>query len=161
MQVRIDRIPKLSGTNMSTYCVVDVELDRSLLEVFFDKYGVTHKGEISNIVERIHSMAHEFGARPQFFKQYEGKPGDGVCALFDDEEHKLRLYCIRFGYDIIIVGGGGQKDVKAWQHSTELSRAAEQMIKLSREIMIRLKNKDIVYSKDGLTFEGDLDDFEI
>jgi hypothetical protein len=39
----------------------------------------------------------------------EGKYGDGVSALFDKPKYKLRLYCIRYGTQIIIVGWGGEK----------------------------------------------------
>lgn len=39
-------------------------------------------------------MATKTGAAEHFFKLNEGKPGDGVCALFDSPDKKLRIYCI-------------------------------------------------------------------
>lgn len=52
------------------------------------------------------------GAREIYFK-HEGdnafvrKFGKYLWALHDEEEKKLRLYCIRFANVAIILGGGG------------------------------------------------------
>ena len=62
-----------------------------------------------NFLERIRTINEKTGARESFFKPNEGKPGDLVCALFDIPNSNLRLYCIRFGNSLIILGGGGEK----------------------------------------------------
>ena len=57
----------------------------------------------------------------------EGIPGDGVCALFDLPNSNLRLYCIRYGNSIIILGGGGQKPktISAFQENEKLAKQFE------------------------------------
>jgi hypothetical protein len=41
------------------------------------------------IIQRLRTMGRFTGARPEFFKEHEGKPSDGVCALFDDKKSHL------------------------------------------------------------------------
>ena len=91
-----------------------------------------------------------------YFKLFEGKPGDGVAALYDKEEHKLRLYCIRYANTIIILGGGGRKVTDAWQEDPELTDHVELMIRVSKEISERIRNKEIKFINNGHDFEGDL-----
>jgi len=57
---------------------------------------------------RLKIIGNETGARESFFKTKEGIPGDGVCTLYDTPDKKLRLYCIRYGKQLIIIGAGGQ-----------------------------------------------------
>lgn len=61
------------------------------------------------MVQRLKIIGTKTGAREQFFKLHEGNPGDGVCALFDLPDKNLRLYCIRYNTQIIILGGGWNK----------------------------------------------------
>ncbi|UVR14472.1 hypothetical protein [Parabacteroides distasonis] len=73
-------------------------------------------------------MATKTGAAEHFFKLNEGKPGDGVCALFDSPDKKLRIYCIRFANVAIVVGGGGYKpkNIRAYQESSSLKKKLKQ-----------------------------------
>ena len=66
-------------------------------------------------------------AREGYFKLHEGKPGDGIVALYDRPDSRLRLYCIRYGSVTLIVGGGGAKpkSVRAWQEVPELARSVK------------------------------------
>ena len=81
-------------------------------------------------------MATKTGAAEHFFKLNEGKPGDGVCALFDSPDKKLRIYCIRFANVAIIVGGGGYKpkNIRAYQENSVLKKEAEMVIQISKII---------------------------
>ena len=101
-------------------------------------------------------IGKEGGARRDFFKRNEGKPGDGVCALYDNPDHKLRLYCIVFGTVAIILGGGGPKPegVRAWQDNPNLKANAELMIRISQRITKAIHNKEIQVTDKGLS--GDL-----
>ena len=124
-------------------------------------------------------MATKTGAAEHFFKLNEGKPGDGVCALFDSPDKKLRIYCIRFANVAIVVGGGGYKpknitmqtnnegtevvggggykpkNIRAYQESSSLKKEAETVVRISRIISEAIKNKDIHLDDNGF-FLGNL-----
>lgn len=103
-------------------------------------------------------MGNKTGAYEGFFKLKEGKFGDGVCALYDLPKYKLRLYCIRFGSQIIILGGGGPKpkNIKKLQQSPKLKDENYLLRWLSKKITQRL-NDDLKISEDGLDFIGNLE----
>lgn len=101
-----------------------------------------------------------------FFKVNEGVPGDGVCALYDNPNSYLRLFCIRYGTQIVILGNGGYKpkNVRNFQEIDKLKDENYFLRKVSKEITQRLSEKDIIITKDFKDFEGDLtfnfDDYE-
>lgn len=70
----------------------------------------------------------------------------------------MRLYCIRYGSQLIILGGGGPKpkDIRALQEDVKLTQENYFLRWLSDEITERIKNKDIKFTNDGLDFVGDL-----
>ena len=104
------------------------------------------------------AIGHTTGARAQYFKPNEGKPGDGVCALYDDPAKYLRLYCIQNGTINLIVGGGGEKpkNIASFQENEKLTRENYFLRAVSELFLKRLKEKDIYYSKNGMDLEGDL-----
>ena len=85
-------------------------------------------------------------------------PGDGVCALYDDPDKNLRLYCIRYGSLIVILGGGGHKpkNIKALQEDEKLTKENNLLKAISQEISSRIKDREISYTNDHMDFEGDL-----
>jgi hypothetical protein len=151
---KIVKLQKYSGDECSVYTIL-LEEGSTLFRKFVDENSHHFKNEILDIVKQIRSIAHKTGARVQFFKTDEGIPGDGVCALYD-EEGKLRLYCIRFGHNLIILGGGGQKNVRSWQDDPKLSAEASLMIRISKDITRKLKEKDIRFGDEGYDLYGNL-----
>lgn len=121
--------------------------------------SISFKGEILNILERIRTINEKTGARESFFKPNEGKPGDLVCALFDVPNSNLRLYCIRFGNSLIILGGGGEKKktIKAFQEVDKLKEENYLLRKISAQIAERIKEKEITFSYDGTEITGELE----
>lgn len=104
-------------------------------------------------------MAHHTSAQEHFFKLYEGKLGDGVCALYDEPDAKLRLYCIRYGSAIVIIGGGGpkEKSIREFQQNKKLTNENYLLREISQTITGKMKSGDIRFSDDELEFEGNLD----
>jgi len=98
------------------------------------------------------------GAREQFFKLHEGKPGDLVCAIYDVPDSKLRLYCIRYGMDLVVLGGGGEKpkDIRAYQEDENLNQQAEIIKTISDAIYEKQRDGDIRFTNLGKDFEGEL-----
>lgn len=156
MNFEVIKLENLSGEETSIYTVFVEELETTLFEQFLMENAETYSNEIQNIIDRLETIAHDTGAKGGFFREKEGKPGDGVCALFDIPNHNLRLYCIRYGMNLIILGGGGEKLVRSWQDDDKLSEEAEWMIKISEAIYQRQLDGDIILINDGKDLEGDL-----
>jgi len=154
----IIEIEELSGRAATIYTVLLSGSEQTVFDNFLEENKERFKNEIKFIVNRLYEIGHRVGAREGFFKPNEGKPGDGVCALYDLPDSKLRLYCIRYGNVAIILGGGGEKpkSMRAWQESEKLSKEASRMIQVSEAITARLKSGDIEWSRDGSALEGDL-----
>jgi len=155
MKCELKKIEELSGKRTSVYSVFIDDSQFSLFEVFIEENKRLHLSEIKDIVQRLKTIGTKTGAREQFFKLHEGNPGDGVCALFDLPDKNLRLYCIRYNTQIIILGGGGIKLVRALQNDSKLTKENYLLRELSKQITERIKEKDIRFTIDGNDFEGD------
>lgn len=153
----VEMIP-FSGRRAKIYSVVLKDDHTTLFDYFLMENLNSYRSEINSIINRLIEIGQRTGVRASFFKQFEGKPGDGVCALFDIPESKLRLYCIRYGNGALIVGGGGPKprSIRAWQEDRKLSIEVNRMIRVSADILERLCEKDLKWSRDGRTLLGNL-----
>ena len=156
MNFTIVEIPELSGEKCQIFSIRFDEDDDTIYEKFSATFYDEYQDEVQDIYDRLLFIGKEGGARRDFFKRNEGKPGDGVCALYDNPDHKLRLYCIVFGAVAIILGGGGPKPegVRAWQDNPNLKANAELMIRISQRITKAIHNKEIQVTDKGLS--GDL-----
>jgi len=159
MKCRLVKINRLSGYKASLYSVVINEEKETLLEKFIRENKNSFLSETKDILKRLRTIGHKTGARKQFFKEFEGKPGDGICALYDDPDSKLRLYCIIFGAQILVVGGGGPKpkNIKALQENQKLKDENYFLRWLSEQITERIKDKEITFENDYLDFSGNLE----
>lgn len=141
----------LSGEACYIYSVLPEGAENTLFEDFVDEYFDDNKYEVGNIYNRLRVIGSETGARECFFKINEGKPGDGVCALYDIPGSKLRLYCIVYGRVAVILGGGGlkSKNIRRWEDDSKLKANAEFMINFSKKVSEAIKEKDIRFEADG------------
>jgi hypothetical protein len=98
------KIPNLSGSRGSVYTILIDEEENTSFKNFVMNNQNSFKSEIKDIVARLKTMSSKTGMRENFFKLYEGNPGDGVCALYDEDNSNLRLYCVRYGSQLVIVG---------------------------------------------------------
>jgi hypothetical protein len=159
MKYKIIKINSISGNEASVYSIILNNDEETLLNKFVKENEISFKSETKDILKRLYSIGHTTGARIQFFKEWEGKPGDGVCALFDIPTSNLRLYCIYFGSQLIVVGSGGHKpkDIRTLQQDDKLKAENYLLREISAQITKRLKDKEIRYTKDFLNFEGNLE----
>lgn len=141
----------------SVYTVVLTGDTTSMLDEFLEIYATDYPEEVNNILMRLHSIGHKVGARRQYFKENEGRYDDMVCALYDEPEKQLRLYCIRIGSDFIIIGGGGPKQTRTWQEDTNLNFHVNAMMEVSEGLTERLRNHDVVWINAGMDLDGNLD----
>ncbi len=158
MNYEIVEISALSGRKATIYSVIPEGDKITLLEQFLINNEASYPEETRAIVNKIRTIGHTTGAREIFFKQYEGKPGDGVCALYDDKESKLRQYCIRYGNVAIILGSGGPKPhgTRTWQENDQLRKEAKRMISISEDIKRRMEIRELRFSPDGTKLLGNL-----
>lgn len=159
MKYKIVELDEFTGNEATIYSVILNDEGKTLFEKFIEENNVSFKDEIKFIFDRLETIGNYTGAREIFFKLKEGKPGDGVVALYDEPDSNLRLYCIRYGSQIIILGGGGHKpkSISAFQEDDKLTAENYLLQKLSREITSRIKDKTIIYTHDGLKLEGELE----
>lgn len=162
MNYEIVELQPYSGSEAKVYSLIPMGEDETLFEMFVDEYKVEFINEIKYIIQTIYQIGHTTGARSSFFKQHEGKYGDFVCALFDVPEKNLRVYCIRFGMVAVILGGGGEKaeGVRAWQDDEKLSKEANLMIEYAKDILQRMDEGDLYWSKDRTELQGNLKNYD-
>lgn len=159
MKIKLEKHLKLSGDKASIYIVYLFKEDKTLLEIFIEENKNLYINELKQLFDRLKAIGKNTGARSHYFKNNEGKPGDGVCALYDEEESNLRLYCIKYGCILLIVGGGGSKskDIKAFQEDDKLTKENYFLRDLSKEITKRMKEGDLKFINEGMDFDGDLE----
>ncbi|MDP4251612.1 MAG: hypothetical protein Q8918_16030 [Bacteroidota bacterium] len=157
MKSKLVNLVDLSGKKASIYSIV-TEAGKM---TFFDQFIAKHKDgfiqDLMNVTRRLRSIGHITGAVETYFKLDEGLEwNDLVCALYDIPDKHLRLYCIRLNDNIIILGNGGPKNVRAWQDDPKLIRAVTEMMHYSKIIRTRLRASSLKISATGLKLEGDL-----
>jgi hypothetical protein len=159
MKFEIVKLNKFNGNKCGVYSIFVDDEQKTLFDRFLGENKILFKHEIQNIIERLKTINSITGARENFFKLNEGNPGDGICALFDIPDSNLRLYCIRFGNSLIILGGGGekQKSVKALQEVDKLRDENYLLREISAQIANLIKEKEITFSDDGTEITGELE----
>lgn len=161
MEYEIVELIELSGEETRLYSVVPRGDQEDLFTQFVRKWNKIYPDEVREILGRLSLIGNRVGAREGFFKHDEGKPGDGVCALYDRPNAHLRLFCIRYGAVTVILGSGGPKKVRAWQDDPTLKREAERMIAYARDINRRLREGyDLFWSDDRTELLGELKNYD-
>ncbi len=145
----IIEVNRLSGEECHIYTIQLAGKDRTEFEQFVNDYINDFENEVIDIYNRLKFIGKETGAREQFFKLNEGKPGDLVVALFDSPDKKLRLYCIRFSKVALIIGGGGRKAVRTWQDDIQLCQSVRLMMNVSKIIYEAILDKYLKIDADG------------
>ncbi|TVR81955.1 MAG: hypothetical protein EA412_02295 [Chitinophagaceae bacterium] len=156
-----------SGSEAKVYSIIPEGEDETLFEKFVGENKADFKDELKEILKRLIQIGHTTGARESFFKhegdkEFVRKYGKYVWALYDDEERKLRLYCIRLASVAIILGGGGYKDksVIKWQDDKNLSEEVRKIMAYAESILKQLDDGDIYWSIDRTELEGNLKNYD-
>jgi hypothetical protein len=162
VEYEIVKLSLLSGTHCTVYSIIPERGGLTLYDVFINENIADFREEERDINNRLKLIGTKHGARHSYFKHFEGRYGDGVCALYDLPEKNLRLYCIRYGSDVIILGGGGlkTKETMAWQDDTKLTEEATRMIEYAKDIARRMDSGEIYMSRDKPELEGNFYFFE-
>lgn len=126
----------------------------TLYDRFLKENEDESKEELVEIMTKLNTMSGKTGFTDTFFKQNEGRPGDGICAI-TDLKGKLRLYCIRFGNILLVLGGGGPKITRTYQEDPKLLSENLLLRSVSDAMVEAIKEKDIRIEEDG-SLSGDL-----
>lgn len=132
------------------YSVAVDGADQTLYDLFLEENEGDYRAELGEIANKLNTMSTWTGFTDNFFKLNEGKPGDGVCAI-TDLKGKLRLYCIRFGNILLVLGGGGPKSklIRAYEEDPKLL-SENLMIRAVSDAMAKaIRNKDLTIEEDG------------
>lgn len=156
MNYRIVPVVQVTGPACNIYTIIRDGSSHSVYEEFLQSNATGFRPQLRDIALRLESMGKQSGAREHFFKLREGRLGDLVAALYDRPDAKLRLFCIRFNNHLLILGGGGPKDVRAWEEDPTLSKAANELIRLSEAIKEEMKDKTLRWNDEGTDLLGDL-----
>ena len=158
MEIKFDirEIEGLFGERAHIYSVQLKGDEQTLLEQFFDENS-KYVDELREIFNKLLLMGRETGCRRQWFKMNEGRPGDGVAALW---YRQIRLYCLYFDKTAVFFGSGGYKpcEAHAYQEVPELNAKAQQMKEIAKKINQAIIDKDIVINENGELIINNWDD---
>jgi hypothetical protein len=162
MNFKLVKLPKYSGKEASIYSIYLFEAKKTLFDLFIKENKILFKSELIDLFNRLIIIGHDMGARNIYFKENEGKPGDGVCALYDEPESNLRLYCIRYGSSLVVLGGGGpkSKSISAFQEDKKLTFENYLLRDIAKEINLRIKNREIEFTSNHKDLIGNLEFYE-
>ncbi len=150
MKFEIVELTNLSGPKATFYSILLEEENETLFDKFFNENKLEFRPELRTILGTIEQIANENGAKRSYFKENEGKLGDLVCAMYDTPDSNLRLYCIRFGTTVIVLGGGGYKSkkIRALQEDPKLLKEKSIVRKISEIIYQKMKDKEIFWKNE-------------
>lgn len=159
MKIRLIKLGNISGSTAAFYSVYYNNDKSTLFENFIDDNKILLKGELFNILARLNTMANEEGAREIYFKNEEGVPGDRVCALYDTPNKNLRLYCIRFGSRLVVLGSGGMKPkrISALQDDPKLKAENKKLCDIVKLSEKKINEGEISISSNNMEFKGDFE----
>ncbi len=159
MNFDIVDIEEFSGRMAKIYSIMLDGDEDTLLDQFFEE-NQQYEEELKEIVTKLKIMGSSTGCRIQYFKEYEGAPGDGVVALWYKE---IRLYCLRFDNTCIFIDSGGYKppNISAYQEDSLLNAKVQQMKDIAASINNAIIEKDLIIKDDGSIEKTDYINLEI
>jgi hypothetical protein len=157
MKFELVELTRLSGKKATIYSLILDDEEMTLFDKFVKENDEQFPEEIDSIFETIKKNGNRHGNGRNFFKENEGKLGDLICALYDTPNSNLRLYCIRLGNAVIILGGGGHKpkDIRAFQEDTTL-KEANYLLRTFSELLHQKMLEGDIYWQGDMELDGNL-----
>ena len=159
MKFRLEEIEQLSGRRCKIYTVWIDGHEKTLFGQFLEENEDKFPKELETIFRDLIDIGQRHGAKDHYFRpKKEGKLGDGVEALFDVPNALLRVYAIKYGNILLVLGGGGykSKDIRAFQEDPKLTKENYLMRQIADVLYKAMKDKDLRWNKQGDNFEGSL-----
>lgn len=160
MKFDIINIEEFSGQKAQIYSIMYEGDDQTLMDHFFEENMEEHEDDIREIAKKLKVMGNDTGCKSNFFKSYEGAPGDGMVAL---RYKQMRLYCLRYDNTCIFLGSGRFKppDINAYQEEPLLNSKAQEMKLIAACINKAIVEKDLKVKEDGTLEVSDYIELEI
>lgn len=154
MKIELVDLEELSGNKAHIYSVLIDDAEDTLFEQLAEEVGPSYPDEFREIVKELKVMGNKTGCQEHFFKLNEGRLGDGLAAVWSD---RIRVYCLRYGSSLVILGGGGYKSprIRAYQEDVVLMAKAGEMKRIAALINERIKERELRLNEDG-TISGEL-----
>lgn len=155
--MKLVRLKDFSGEACSIYSVLEDD-GIPKYQKFLNELHSDYTEELININGRIKSIG-KYGALEDYFKLEEWKHDERICCLYDEPDSELRLFCVRFENEkIVVLGSGGPKpkSIRAWQDDLKLEREGNLIITISDILRKKIELNLIHYSHDSLKLLGDL-----
>jgi hypothetical protein len=159
MKFELKEIQQLTGQRCKIYSVLMEGDEKTLFEQFIAENKDNFPEAADDIYASLMAIGRRHGARDYYFRpKKEGKLGDGVEALFDVPNAHLRLYAIKYGGVLLVLGGGGHKpkDIRAFQEDPKLTKENYLVRKIAATLYEAIKNRDLRWNRQGDNFEGQL-----
>jgi hypothetical protein len=82
LKYKLVKITYLSGRKCSIYSILDCNNEsKTFLDLFIDENINSFKSETIELISRLKTIGYKTGARLQYFKVHERKPGGGVIIV--------------------------------------------------------------------------------
>jgi putative component of toxin-antitoxin plasmid stabilization module len=145
-------LEELTGEKLKVYSLFIDDEELTCFDRFIEENTDSYEQELIDITNRIEVMAKYTGIREDFVKTGEGNPGDGIHALYDKPDSKLRLYFIRFGNIAIVLGGGGPKpkSIRRLQEDPKLKNENYLLRNVSKALTDAVENGLLFVTDEGL-----------
>ena len=159
MKFELKEIKQLTGKRCKIYSVQVEGDENTLFEQFLAENQEAFPKEVKSIFKDLIAIGQYNGAKDHYFRpKKEGKLGDGVEALFDEPNALLRLYTIKYGRILLILGNGGHKpkDIRAFQENPKLTKENYLVRKIAAILYKAIIDKDLRWNKEGDNFEGQM-----
>jgi hypothetical protein len=106
----------------------------------------------AEIIASMIAKIGQNGTLERYFR-YAGKKSDHIYEL--PEHHiknaKCRLYCLRFGEVIVVLGNGGLKTTRTYQQDENLNNCVETLKQIDQQISFLLKKNQLSIEGKSLT----------
>lgn len=159
MKFELREIPQLTGQRCKIYSVLMEGDEKTLFQQFVEENKTSFPQEVSDIIRKITSISQKRGAKEDYFRpKKEGKLGDGVEALFDEPHANLRLYSIKYGNILLVLGGGGYKSkkIRAFQEDPKLTKENYLMRQIAAVLYKAMREKDLRWNRQDDNFDRPL-----
>jgi len=135
------------GPKAHIYTIRNLDSEISEFERFADEEDVRYDPGFQEILARIDDMANRLGCIDSFFRN-ESARDNAICALFAPDG-KLRLYCIKMRFTLLIIGGGGIKNTRTYQEDPHLDSCVTLLEDFWKRFALYEDNGEIEISSDG------------
>lgn len=119
--------------------------DKHEFDKFLEDLDVQNHPDFQALRKKIKEMYNKRGLLEHYFIPEDDKCLHPEISRINYGTGKLRLYCIRWNDNLLILGGGGVKpdDIRFWQEDPVLTNAARKIIEVFDKLHQYLSDTDI------------------